>query len=92
MSQQSDKPKPVKEFRAGPVSASVWRNEVQRDGQIRIRYSVRIQKRFHKDDSTYETTEYYFPEDLPKLQLCAQRAFEYTTLKEHKDLQDDLPV
>jgi hypothetical protein len=92
MDQQNDKRKPEAEFRAGPVSASVWRNEVQRDGQTILRYSTRIQKRFRKDDGSYESTEYYFPEDLPKLILCAQRAFEYTELKERKDLDEAVPV
>lgn len=92
MDQQNEKPKPVKEFRAGTVSASVWRNEVQKDGQTILRYSVRIQKRFRKDDGSYENTEYYFPEELPKLQLCAQRAFEYAVLKERTDLGENLPI
>lgn len=92
MDQQNDKSKPVKEFRAGTVSASVWRNEVQRDGQTITRYSIRIQKRFRKDDGSYENTEYYFPRELPNLQLCAQQAFEYAVLKERKDLEGTWPL
>jgi hypothetical protein len=89
---QNDKSKPIKEFRAGNITASIWRNEVQKDGQTILRYSIRVQKRFRKDDGSYENTEYYFPEDLPRLQVCVQKAFEYTVLTERKDLDEAVPV
>ena len=38
MSQQ-EKVKPIKDFRAGNFQASVWRNEVQKDGQTVVRYT-----------------------------------------------------
>lgn len=41
MAQQNDKQKPEAEFRAGLISASVWRNEMQQDGQKVSRYSIR---------------------------------------------------
>jgi len=89
---QNDKSKPIKEFRAGNITASIWRNEVQKDGQTILRYSIRVQKRFRKDDGSYENTEYYFPKDLPRLQVCVQKAFEYTVLTERKDLDEAVPV
>lgn len=92
MSQQSDKQRPVAEFRSRNIQASIWKSEVEKDGRAVPRYSVRIEKRYRKDNGSYETTNCFFPEELPRLQLLAQKAFEYTTLKERKDLQDDLPV
>ena len=92
MDQQNDKPKPVTDFRVGGISASVWRNEVQQDGEIRTRYSIRVQKRYRNSDGEYTPTEYYFPEDMPKLQLCIQKAFEFTMLKERKDADEGMPV
>lgn len=49
MAQQNDKQKPEAEFRAGLISASVWRNETQQDGQTVVQYSIRPQKRYRKD-------------------------------------------
>ena len=92
MDQQNDKPKPVTDFRVGGISASVWRNEVQQDGEIRVRYSIRIQKRYRNSDGEYTTSPCFFPQDLPKLQLCVQKAFEFTMLKEGKDRDDAVPV
>jgi len=90
MSQQNTKP--IKDFRAGNVQASVWRNEVEKNGQTVVRHSVRIQKQFRKEGGDYENTEYYFPDDLPKLALVAQEAFRFLSLKESKDAEEAVPV
>jgi len=91
MSQQNNS-KPIKDFRAGGVQASVWRNEVEKGGQTVVRHSVRIQKQFRKEDGNYEDTNYYFRDDLPKLILVAQKAFEFISLKESKDAEESIPV
>ena len=87
-----EKAKPVKDFRVGSISGAIFRNEVQRNGNTTIRYSVKIQKQFRKDDSTWKDTPYYFPEDLPKLQLVAAKCFEYISLTESKDSEEQTPV
>jgi len=71
---------------------SVWRNEVEKNGQTVVRHSVRIQKQFRKEGGDYENTEYYFPDDLPKLALVAQEAFRFLSLKESKDAEETVPV
>lgn len=90
MSQQNNKP--IKSFRAGKVEASIWKNEIDKDGQRFLRYSIRIQKRFRKDDGSYEDTNYYFPEELPRLLVCVQRAFEYVAVTESQDSDDTVPI
>ena len=45
-----------------------------------------------KEDGDYENTDYYFPNDLPKLILVAQDAFRFITLKESKDAGESVPV
>jgi hypothetical protein len=91
MSQQNSS-KPIKDFRAGNIQASIWKKEVDQQGQNVIRYSVRIQKQFRKEDGNYENTEYYFRDDLPKLILVAQKAYEHIALKASKDSEDQIPV
>lgn len=87
--------KPVKEFRAlggGAVTASVWRNESEKDGQILVSYSIRVQKRYRdRETGAWHDSEYYFPEDLPKLRLVVEKAYEYTRLRE-RDPQAMEPV
>ena len=78
MSQQ----KPIKSYRAGGIQASIWKNEKERDGNTVLQHSVRIQKQYRNDEGDYQNTDYFFPDDLPKLQLVAQKSYEYIRLKE----------
>ena len=74
--------KPVKQFRAGGnIVASVWRNEVSQNGRTRERHSVQIQKRFRKEGGEYQDTNVFFQNDLPKLLLVIQKAYEYISFK-----------
>ena len=88
---QQDK-QPIKEFRIGSMSAAIWRNETEQDGNIIVRHSVKIQKRFRKQDGEWENTDYYFPEDLPKLQLIVAKSFEFISLRESKSVDEQIPV
>ena len=83
---------PIKVIRAGTISASVWKDEVEKDGATAIRHSIRIQKRFRQDNGEWKNTDYFFPEDLPKLQLVAAKAFELVTLKESEGGTDAPPA
>jgi len=84
--------KPFKNFRAGNVQASIWRNEVKKDSRTVIRHSIRIQKRFRKNDGSYENSDYFFPDELPRLILVAQRAYDHVTLIESKETNENIPV
>jgi len=91
MSQQNNS-KPVKSFKAGTIQASIWRKETQKDGQTVVRYSIRPQKQFQNDEGQWQNTDYYFPEELPKLQLVIAKAFEFICLKESKDAEAPMPA
>ena len=88
MTQQGNQP--IKTFRIKGISASIWRNDVEKEGVTVVRHSVRIQKRFRQDDGEWKNTDYFFPEDLPRLQLVTAKAFEYISLKGSED-SSDLP-
>lgn len=86
-----EKTKPIKNFRSGGIQASVWRDEAEKNGKTEVRHSVRIQKQFRKEDGNYKDTNYYFQDDLPKLILVAQKAFEFISLKRPKDTKESTP-
>ena len=91
MTQQPNQP--IKEFRVGGVKAAVWRDAVEQDGRTVIQHSVKITKTYRdKTTDEWKTTDYFFPNDLPKLILVAQRAFEFTSLKESEEAPDLPPV
>jgi hypothetical protein len=82
MSQQGNRP--VKEFRAGGIRASIWSSRVDRNGKAHTRFSVRIEKRSRDENGTWQTSSTLFPNDLPRVQLVAAKAFEFIGLKETK--------
>ena len=90
MSQQ-DNSKPIKDFHAGNIQASIWRQEVEKGGRTVARHSVRFQKHFRNNDNKYKRTSYYFPNDLPRLILVAQKAFEFITLAKSEDTEENTP-
>jgi hypothetical protein len=83
---------PVKVIRAGAISASVWQDEVEKNGVTVVRHSVRVQKRFQQDNGEWKNTDYFFPEDLPKLKLVAAKAFEFVSLKENEGVAGASPA
>ncbi len=84
--------KPVKEFRAGGIRASIWRNDAKNNGRTATKYSVRLQRRFRKKDGNYDNTDYFFPDDLPRLTLVAQKACAYVALTESKEPDEAPPI
>jgi hypothetical protein len=90
MTQSKPQP-PDKDFRAGTVSASIWRKEVEQNGRTVVQHSIRIQKRYRDKDGNWKDTDYFFANDLPRLVLVAQKAFELVALTESAD-EEDVPV
>lgn len=77
---------PIKEFRAGGIRAAIWRNEIEQDGRIVVRHSIKVEKRYHdKQADEWKSTDQFFPEDLARLQLVAAEAYRFTTLKQSED-------
>ena len=86
MSYEKPQP-PEKEFSAVGIcvviSAAVWRNEIERDGRMIVRFSVRLKKRYYdRDTQSWQDANSFFPEDLPKVRLVVEQAYAYVTLRE----------
>ncbi len=78
--------RPIKEFRAGCIRASIWLKEREKDGRTIDTHSVRIEKRFF-DEKTKEwkASDCFFVDELPRLRLVAERAFEFIVLRDSSD-------
>ena len=78
--------KPIKEFRAGQIKATIWENEKKSGKGETVKYkSVNIEKSYKDDDGNWKTSNTFFREDIPKLQLVAAKAFEYISLTESEE-------
>ena len=81
----SEKRPPDREFRAGAIRASIWGEEAEQDGRTYTRHTVKIEKRYRDDRNEWKSTQYFFPNDLPRLALVASKAYEYVVLNGRQD-------
>lgn len=78
--------RPAKEFKAGGVRAAIWKEQHSEAGREMVRFSVKIEKRYFDEASKeWRNTDYFFVNDLPRLRLVAERAFEFIVLGESQD-------
>ena len=76
--------KPLKTFRLGQISASVWQNEVAaRDGGgPRTLFSVQLQKRTRDAEGNWKTVSIFNLPDLPLAQRVLEQAQAFLELRE----------
>jgi len=80
MSQESRKPD--REFRAGRVAASLWRTEIERDGQTVLQWSTKIKKTYRDGSSDgWKATDYYYPSELSDLLIVTRHALDFIRLR-----------
>jgi hypothetical protein len=73
---------PEKKFRAGAISATVWRNKTKEgDGE----YNTVVLERCYKDkEDNWQTTNSLRTNDLPKAVVVLQKAYEKIILNEQE--------
>lgn len=71
---------PEKKFRAGAVSATVWKNHSEKDGRINEYKTVSFERSYQNDKGEWSTTNSLRSNDLPKAMLVLQKAYEYVAL------------
>jgi hypothetical protein len=72
---------PEKKFRAGAVSATVWQNNLEKDGKTAKYNSVSLERVYKDKSGSWQSTNSFRANDLPKLALVAQKAYEYVVFK-----------
>jgi len=76
---------PEKKYRAGQVSATVWKNtkevEINGEKQNKDFYSVQVEKSYKVEDD-WKSTNNFNQNDLPKLSLVVEMAYKYISMKE----------
>jgi hypothetical protein len=83
---------PIKEYRVKAIKGAIWEDKRTEGDRTTVRHSVRVRK-WYKDKQTgeWKETDYFFAEDLPALQLVAQKCYEFVALHESEE-GSDLPV
>ncbi len=69
---------PEKKFRAGALSATIWRNETPKG----CYYTTQLDRSYKDKNDQWQKTASLRLSDLPKANLLLSKAFEYLVLKE----------
>lgn len=77
--QEKNKNKPVKKFRCGGVTGTIWENEVDDNGNKFIVYSATILRSYKDKNDEWQETSSFKSNDLPKVNLVASKCFEFTS-------------
>lgn len=76
----SEKNKPEKKFKAGAVTATVWKNKTEDEKE----YSTVSFERSYKDKKgEWQTTNSLRVNDLPKAAMVLNKAYEFLAMKEN---------
>jgi len=82
----SEKNKPEKKFRAGAVTATIWRNQTEDNKE----YSTVSFERSYKDkNGEWKNTNSLRVNDLPKAAMVISKAYEFLALNE-KEAEEEV--
>jgi hypothetical protein len=75
---------PAKKFRAGAISATIWLNQGQKDGNSVEYKTISIERNYTDKDGNWQSTNSLRVNDLPKASIVLQKAYEHIVLKEQE--------
>lgn len=74
---------PVKKFRAGAITATVWNNQAK-DGENEYK-TISFERGYKDKDGVWKTTNSLRVNDLPRAALVLQKAYEFIALGDHAE-------
>jgi len=82
--------KPVKRFRSGDCSASIWENIHEKDGRSIALYSIRFQRRYKDAESgKWNHTESFNTSSLDNLLALVLQAIPFCNAKGDSEPEED---
>lgn len=73
---------PEKKFRIGPISATIWKNQTEKNGSIVEYRTVSFERSYQNKNGDWANTNSLRVNDLPKAVLVLQKAYEYLAIKD----------
>lgn len=74
--------KPEKKIKVGNITATVWNNIHEVDGQIKEMKSVKLEKNYKDKEGNWKSCASFSLYELPKAILALSKAFSDLTVKE----------
>jgi len=82
---KEEKKLPEKKFRAGGITATVWKNTGKNKAGEEVEFhTVGIERSYMDKNGEWQKTNSMRTNDLPKVALVSAKAYEYVVLKEEK--------
>jgi len=83
MNTQTNGNMPEKKFRAGAISATVWRNKGQSKTGEEVEYkTISIDRNYKDKEGNWQNTNSLRLNDLPRAAMVLQKAYEFLVFKE----------
>jgi len=76
--------KPEHKFVCGSISATIWNNVTQKDGKDVSFKNVVVERRYKDSNGAWKGTNSFRLNDLPKIILAAQLAYEYLVVNKNE--------
>ena len=83
---------PEKKFRAGALSATVWKNTIEKEGKTFDFKTVSLERSYKDNNDEWQTTSNMRINDLPKAVLVLNKAYEYLALREQTPEEEIVEV
>ena len=81
-----EKNKPETKFRAGAISATVWKNKGKnKAGKTTEFYTTKLERRYRDSNDEWQSTESLGINDIPKAILVLQKSYEFIATKKKGD-------
>lgn len=74
--------KPEQKFKAGAISATLWKNQSQKNGQTIEYHTVSLERNYKDQSGQWKSTSSMRQTDLPKAVLVLSKAFEHLSMAE----------
>ena len=74
--------KPIEKIRAGQITATIWKND-RKEGQDYDTFSITVEKSY-KVNEEWKNTSSMQLNDLPKVELVCQKAYDFLLTKQYE--------
>jgi len=85
---QDEKRRPLKSYRQGDVSASVWARDYAVRGETRRFYSITFERSYRDAAGKYRYTRSFSPDDLGSLMSLCQQAGDHIASFQYPEPED----
>ena len=85
-----EKNKPEEKFRAGGITATIWKNKGKnKNGKTTEFYSVKLERRYRDNNEQWQSTDSLGINDIPKAILVLEKSFQFIAMKKKSDVEVD---